>query len=213
MKKVLVIGMVVIILLSIATGVAAAQKTFVLETNPAGQPPPAFTDFQLIYDAIGANEGQAMVSSTYAVYMVYDPLSATNFSVTGLGAGLGFMMDTSALVAPNGVQASVLNFGGIPVPDGSVLATFHSDTPTTMQFDIDNVLFTIDVDGTGMSGRALETAGQLNPGEGATTPGFSEPVPVAPIPEIITIVLVSIGVIALGGYVWYRRRNMASIAA
>jgi len=211
MKRVIVIGVVVLMLLSVATGVAAAQKTFVLDTVPPGSGSGSgWTDFSLTYDAIGANEGQAVISSTYAIYMVYDPLTASNFSVTGLAAGLGFMMDTSALVAPNGVQASCLNFGGVSVPDGSVLATFHSDTPTTMSFDIDNVLFTIDVDGTGMSGRALETAGQLNPSEGST-PGFSDPVP--PVPEIITIVLISIGLIALGGYVWYRRRRVAAITA
>lgn len=37
--------------------------------------------------------------------------------------------------------------------------------------------------------------------------------PVAPIPEIITIVLISIGLVSLGGYIWYRRKRQALVAA
>ncbi len=31
-----------------------------------------------------------------------------------------------------------------------------------------------------------------------------------PIPEIVTIVMISIGILILGGFVWYRRREIAS---
>ncbi len=34
-----------------------------------------------------------------------------------------------------------------------------------------------------------------------------------PVPEIVTIIMISIGLMILGGFIWYRRRNQAMVAA
>ncbi len=39
------------------------------------------------------------------------------------------------------------------------------------------------------------------------TPGDVDPLPIAPVPEIITIALLAIGLLALGGFLWYRKRT------
>ncbi len=46
--------------------------------------------------------------------------------------------------------------------------------------------------------------GAIN-GAGYRIAGPVELLPIAPIPEIITIVLLAIGLLAIGVYVWYRR--------
>ena len=197
----------VILLVAITVIPAAAQPgTFSLDLtctdNPGGpqgaawavdwsNTTPYFSGFVLYFD-----------SSDPAAVLTITMQGFWGFAMTAPAPGVAPLLFSST--AAPGSTWSVATFG-------APWFTITSDRPTNLSWFDDGApgdpgnfgLVLTDNVATPLPGApfgfgTLDGAGSLNP------PGST---PTPPIPEIITIVLISIGLIAIGGYIWQRRRH------
>jgi len=206
MKLCGVIGMVLLMIGLLAVPAAAQPGTFSLDLyctdNPGGptgaawqvdwsNTTPYFSGFVLYFD-----------STDPAAVLTITLLGFWGFAMTAPGPGVAPLLFSST--ASPGSTWSVATFG-------APWFTINSDRPTNLSWYDDGAvgdpgnfgLVLTDNVATPLPGApfgfgTLDGAGSLNPPNSTPTP---------PIPEIITIVLISIGLISLGAYVWFRRRR------
>jgi len=191
MRKALVVIGVVMLLMVAAVGVAHAQQWEIVDTSGG-----AGTSWNINYAS-----GPAWTTAQYTFYLNVVSGVPGNVSNTGNFVPPGMIGSTGSWAG--GVWFSALGFAPAVVNAPYTLATYTSPGDN-LSWATTHGSFLVDRNGDGdvndpgETGADMEAAGELVPGAEA---------PVPPVAEIITIVLISIGLIALGGYVWYRRRN------
>lgn len=208
MKKIVLAIVVAVMVVMLVVPVAMAQTGHIFELRPldASGPPYVAQNWALIHNP--GNPGGTFVTSSHTWYINYGGAATSAAPVTYNmlpGMGMNMSMDDPA---NSRVAISALYFMPYPTMPGSyIVATWTLNNPGTMMWDQVDPNFLIDINGTTYSQVQLSGWGELDP-----LLGVEEPAP--PIAEILTIVLISMGLIALGGYVWYRRhRAKAALVA
>ncbi len=160
-------------------------------------------NFQVVYHTTDAS---VIISGAYAIYMCYDPAMTL---VSGTHTPPSGAMDFEGVVddGAGALHVSMMNFEDTGLEtDGQVLVTLQFDTAGTMgwcQDAIDEPAFELNVDLVGtFKGQQLMDDGHLLPSPASAT---------VPVPGMTTIVLMSIGMLGLGGYVVLRRSRAAGV--
>lgn len=206
MKKTIVVIAMIGLLLAATTGSAFAAWGFsLIQTSP--------TTFDLIYE----DDGENKVTNGYLITL--NDIGNVGPGWTGVNncAPLNSTVigDHPAPVIEVAVGAQSPAPGTtLTLTDGFVMATLTAPAPTTLGFDFASAFFQVfDLNGVLMvTGATMDSGGLDSQGD----PTYLAPAgggPAPPIPEIITIVLISIGLISIGGYIWYRRRHQQAVLA
>ncbi len=206
----------VVVMLAMSTGFAMADKVWDLRcTDPT---PTGGTMFELWYTDPGAT-GDIWNTNAYAFLiaagdgtvfpapLIPDP-TITFGAITQDMALLDVTDNADDLDGTMHVSGYDIFTPANAVAAPQLISTWVTSAPTFCWFETSDPLFVVN-DTINYQGLVMDANGMLAADTVAGPP--VEPAP--PIPEIITIVLVSIGLIALGGYVWFRRNRMAPIAA
>lgn len=245
MRRILGVMLLVIMLLTVTTSMAAANWGFdIVATGDTedgvwdgSDVPPDATNWNIYYwtdsayilytnsitfyvDEIGA---PAVITQTLPAFgMPPMDIMWVNHYIPGPSGDQGAY---STIVYLNAGSNFTHAFSGMGLQNGDILMSLTASTGTSLNWGSNNsfivaennpgtlVLIKNWINGPA-TGNEMFTADMmltdgLN-GGGSPPPGS----PAAPVAEIITIVLVSMGLIALGGYVWYRRhRKVAAVAA
>lgn len=217
MKRMLVVVVVVMALLAMTASSAFAMARFALVAVDD-------SNVQVVMDS-----DDSAPLDTWYIRIELDWLnSGQTVTLTNNLPGLGLADWGNSLVTPGHVTVEGINMSGTSlIADGTVLFNLHSSVPAPggppFTFDYLDPNFMVNDSGNGWDrdGATLMANSQLGVDPDARVvydPVFGPPpvgdTPVPPISEIVTIVLVSLGLIALGGYVWYRRhRQVAAVAA
>ena len=212
MKKTAIVILMLMALLAMTVGTALAQNSWdsweLVMIDDGDADPATSTDYALMVSP--GSPTNSYTSSTMSFLFEYG--SATN-SMSAYSWDQTIDMDMSE-DDHDGINGqfflSTLNFSAYTYNSGT-LASFTLTNPGTIAHVYSNNDYQMDLRGTVVYGDDLFTDGHLVPDSDSNSDGTSDPVP--PIPEIITIVLIGMGLIALGAYVWYRRRRMAQQTA
>lgn len=252
MRKTLIVGMMVMAMLVMSTGLAAANWAFDIV------PTADFEDLQ--FDGLeGDGNDDAtnwdivlkltapdtfLASDNMTFFINEDLAKPANLTISHPPFGMppaDLTLQNGYVAGPSGDQGVYLtsvylssgpNFDhmftpGVGMLDGDILFQIQADTGTALSWGSSDSFIISEntapgdttpiylwrngpITGDEMVGATAETSHLLHMGE---APPIVPASPAPPIPEIITIVLVSMGLIALGGYIWYRRHNMAPVAA
>jgi hypothetical protein len=193
MKRTLMVSLMLVVLLAATTGAASAAWWLSLEC-----PGDDGLHYEVVYHE---DAGETFLCNNMQIHALdYDMLTWT--ATPNLPGG---WMSFGAGDNGGDVYFHMTVFStGNDFADGTLLGSFDSAVPGSLGFDYTNGGFLFAVDGVGQSGLVLNGGGNLAPIDGD---------PAWPVPEIITIVLVATGLIALGTYAWYRRRHNVALAA
>ncbi len=213
MKKTVMAITMVVVLLAMSTGFAVADQVWdlVCTDNPAGPQGQAFelryTDPDAMGDTWLTNAYAILIASGDGPSLVVDPTNT--FVITNNMAILDVTDNADDLDGTLHISGYDIFTPANTVAAPTLIATITTLNPCNLWFEIGDPLFVVNNNGSNYQGATMDANGML-----AADSVVGPPVgPTPPIPEIITIVLVSLGLIALGGYIWYRRHNMAPIAA
>lgn len=216
MKRIAVVVVMVLMLTTVAVGTASANWWFdlVCVDNPTGPPPGQI--FQVVYHEDAADTDD--FNTVNVMWLTPEGPAVGDVTITqpaagAFGTAMGWMnMPGSYSDTGAGLTINMMHFGVANPADGDILANISYVAPPggTVIWDELNGGFVCDINGTPLSGAVLYASNNLYL-NGA--PAFPPGSPAPPIPEIVTIVLISIGLISLGAYVWYRRRNQQAVLA
>ncbi len=239
MKRTVVVLAMVMMMLSASIGIASAWALDLqATTDPDGDPATGATGWTVFYRANdGVNPPQPILYSD-AIMVYYDDSVNDDLAFTSTFGPVWLAMDNpvngtdvSGLVW-NAFACSALNFGdnfmsgAVWINDGDPLWTISSATEQLLSWG-QHMSFAV-LENSGPTGVGGDLATWSNDGtagpfdmasngmlfyNGAPASPSNPSAPAPPIPEIITIVLVALGLAAIGGYVWYRRNNMAAVPA
>ena len=209
-----VIGIVVMLVALLAVPAAAQPGTFSLDLtctdNPGGPTGSAWS--------VDWSNTSPFMSGFVLYFDSSDPAAVITITMAGFW---GFAMSAPAPGVAPLVFSSTASPGSTWDVNtyGTQWFTITTDRPTNLNWHDDGAagdpgnfgLVLTDAGAVPLPGApfgfgTLDSAGSLNPAAEGPAP---------PISEIITIVLLSIGLISLGAYIWYRRRrqNIELIAA
>ncbi len=208
MSRVIVVIAMVVIVLTMSAGLAVAGQAWELicTDNPGG---PLGQDYELWY-IDPTSGGPTWTTEAYAFLF-----AAGNPATTTVDPSITFAITNDMMVMDvtdnQDNLDGTLHISGFDIftPPNTIaaptlIASITTSAPTQLWWETGNPLFEINNNGSNYNGSEMNGNGWLIP---------EPPAGELPVPEIITIVLVSLGLIALGGYIWYRKHNMAQIAA
>jgi hypothetical protein len=208
MRKTVVAITMVVVLLAMSTGFAVADQVWdlVCTDNPTG---PQGQVFELRYTDPDAG-GHTWTTNAYAMLlaagdgMTYTVDPTITFAIINNMAVLDVTDNADDLDGTFHISGYDIFTPANTIPAPTLIATITTSAPTSIWFEINSALFVVNNNGTNYQGLVMDANGMLA-ADGVVGPPVS---PSPPVPEIITIVLVSLGLISLGGYIWYRRHNM-----
>lgn len=197
----LIFILVALLLFSIVTTASATSQSWYLTDNSIGVP--LGTDY---FMDKGSGAGTANVTMG-SLFVANEPAAETcdmsgtwtTHIVCDIGGGTNYGIADIVIIEPEGDQRVVASSGWAQLSNEYV---FNADIPTS-DFEIKpgeylafrfSLSFGIETD------KIAVTNGESYISSPDTDPGY-------PVPELGTCFLFSVGLLALAGYVWVRRRN------